>query len=32
VLVLRDHLPAASAALAFEPWKDVLQAPEWLDG
>jgi hypothetical protein len=30
VLVLRDHLDRATAAMAFEPWEDVLVRPEWL--
>lgn len=30
VLVLRDHLPRQIVATAFEPWQDVLQAPDWL--
>lgn len=30
VLVLRDHLPRATAAMAFEPWEDVLVRPAWL--
>jgi hypothetical protein len=30
VLVLRDHLDRATAAMAFEPWEDVLVQPEWL--
>jgi hypothetical protein len=30
VLVLRDHLPRPTAAMAFEPWEDVLVRPEWL--
>ena len=30
VLVLRDHLPDQVIAIAFEPWLEVLWAPEWL--
>jgi hypothetical protein len=30
VLVLRDFLPMEIRAIAFEPWQDVLQAPDWL--
>jgi Domain of unknown function (DUF4328) len=30
VLVLRDHLDRATAAMAFEPWENVLVAPDWL--
>jgi hypothetical protein len=30
VLVLRDHLPGKVRRVAFEPWRDVLQEPDWL--
>jgi len=30
VLVLRDYMPRDVIATAFEPWRDVLEAPLWL--